>query len=50
MVYSMIIITILVFLGVIGVSIVSQAWGSLIAASIGLLLFLCMLCCFRKEI
>lgn len=50
MVYTLIISTILVMLGIIGISIVSQAWGTLIAAGIGLLLFICMLFCYRKEI
>lgn len=50
MVYAMIIVAILVMLGVIGISIVSQAWGTLIAAAISLAVFLCLLCCYRKTI
>lgn len=47
MVYGMIITTIIIMLGIIGISIVSQAWGTLIAMSVCLLIFLCLLFCFR---
>lgn len=50
MVYTLIISTILIMLGIIGISIVSQAWGTLISTAIGLLLFLCLLFCYRKDI
>lgn len=50
MVYSMIVIAILAFLGLIGISIVEKAWGTVAAAGVGLLIFLCFLFCFRSSI
>jgi len=50
MVYSSIVAAILVLGGIIGISIVSKAWGTVIGAGITLLLFLLMLYCYRNAI
>lgn len=48
MVYTLILAAVLIMGGIIAISAVSLAWGTMIAASVGLLLFLCVICCFCK--
>lgn len=50
MVYTLLIVAILIMAGIIAISAISKAWGTVIATSIGLLLFICLILCFRKEI
>lgn len=50
MVYSVIVCAIIALCGIMGISIVSQAWGTLIAAGITLIFLLIFLFCYRTAL